>query len=52
MGLKLPATTALNYWPVGSIPYNLSATQNTEGTGHSFPFYGFGIPATFAQIPT
>ena len=37
---------------VGSCPYNLSTAQNTEGIGQSLTPYGFGILATFAQIPT
>ena len=46
------------HWPngqrtdVGICPYNISTAQNTEWTGYSLPFYGFEIPATFAQIPT
>ena len=36
----------------GIASYNLSVAQNTEGIRHSLPFYGFHLPAIFAQIPT
>ena len=58
MGFGTSVIVAQIYWlngqrdAVGSIPYNVSAAQNTEKSGHSLPFYGFQFPATFAKIPT
>ena len=47
MGFGTSVIVAQIYWlngqrdAVGSIPYNVSAVENVEKSGHSLPFYGF-----------